>query len=533
MLVQALNGSHWRVGRGPAILRGMRRSSRLVAVVVAATALALTATVAGAQAPLSTTLLSRSAAGGFPNGPSTQAAISHDKRTAVYAAYASSATNIVAGTKPGVSNVFLVRRALPYGENGTPWEPGRTIVASSGMGGQPANGSSGLPAFDGSSRTAPTCLAFVSAASNLVPGDTNGQPDAFLRDLRTGKVQRLSVNSSGRQANGPTTEVVVDGRCTRAAFVAKATNLAQTRRTTGSSRGAVTTAAPAGTSQVYVRFLGERTRFDQQVKGLTFLASASDARVAASTGASGVAISRNGKVVTFSSAAGNLTGAGSAGKAQVYARTIARRLGPRVRGRSIQTFVAHTILVSRRPGGGPGNGDSTAPTIDAGGTHIAFQTRATDLLTGDAHGVTQIARATLNGDAVALEWVSTHKPGGTLGRSDSLRPAVTDGGTSVFYDTTDNALKSPDDTTAGRAIVLGRNYTASKDSRNQYIPGDAVRPVVSPHENYVLFQSTNPFFDYARGAAAYPGLLTDLAALAAHWADPSHAQVYLRYLGPK
>lgn len=511
----------------------MRRPAPTVALVIATAACTVAAAPAAAQAPHATTLLSRSSSGGFPNGPAIQPAISHDKRTAVYAAYASTATNIVAGTAPGLSNVFLVKRTSPYGQNGTPWEPGRTIVASSGLGGRPANGSSTLPAFDGSSRTPPTCLAFISAASNLVKGDTNGQPDAFIRDLSSGKIRRLSVSSQGKQANGPTTEVVVDGRCTRAAYVASATNLAQTRKTTASSAGGVTPRPVAGTPQVYVRFLGKRTHFDQQVKGLTFLASASDARRPATTAAADVAISRNGKVVTFSSAAGELTPAGSGGRAQVYARTITPRLGPRVHGRSVQTFTAHTILVSRRPDGAPGNAASTAPTIDAGGDDVAFVTRATNLLAGDTRGVAQIAHALLTDAGVKLEWISSHKPGNTLGRTDSLRPAITDGGASVFYDTEDNALKSPDDHTAGRAIVLGRNYTVSKDSRDQYIPGNNAGAVVSPHENYVLFESTNPFLDRPRGEAAYPSLLTDFTALAAFWANPANARVYLRYLGPR
>jgi Tol biopolymer transport system component len=41
---------------------------------------------------------------------------------------------------------------------------------------------------------------FVSTASNLVPGDTNGAADAFVRDLRTGAVRRVNVTGEGTQA---------------------------------------------------------------------------------------------------------------------------------------------------------------------------------------------------------------------------------------------------------------------------------------------------------------------------------------------
>src|SRR5689334_14491654 len=45
-------------------------------------------------------------------------------------------------------------------------------------------------------------VAFQSAASNLVPADTNGASDIFVRDLRTSRTTRVSVSSSGRQSNG-------------------------------------------------------------------------------------------------------------------------------------------------------------------------------------------------------------------------------------------------------------------------------------------------------------------------------------------
>src|SRR5207247_5065396 len=45
-------------------------------------------------------------------------------------------------------------------------------------------------------------VVFDSAASNLVPGDTNGVPDVFVHDLLTGTTERVSVDSAGGEANG-------------------------------------------------------------------------------------------------------------------------------------------------------------------------------------------------------------------------------------------------------------------------------------------------------------------------------------------
>src|SRR5678816_1412054 len=45
-------------------------------------------------------------------------------------------------------------------------------------------------------------VAFVSAATNLVPGDTNGQFDVFVRDRQLGVTERISVSSSGTEGDG-------------------------------------------------------------------------------------------------------------------------------------------------------------------------------------------------------------------------------------------------------------------------------------------------------------------------------------------
>ena len=71
----------------------------------------------------------------------------------------------------------------------------QTIRVSVGSGGEQANGQS-IGAFLSENGR---YVAFLSYASNLVPGDTNGQPDVFLRDLHTGTTQRVSLGSAGQQ----------------------------------------------------------------------------------------------------------------------------------------------------------------------------------------------------------------------------------------------------------------------------------------------------------------------------------------------
>jgi len=52
-------------------------------------------------------------------------------------------------------------------------------------------------------------VVFVSAASNLVPGDTNNQLDIFVRDLQTRQTTRVNVSASGAQANNAATAALL------------------------------------------------------------------------------------------------------------------------------------------------------------------------------------------------------------------------------------------------------------------------------------------------------------------------------------
>jgi Tol biopolymer transport system component len=52
-----------------------------------------------------------------------------------------------------------------------------------------------------------TKILFDSMASNLVPNDTNDAPDVFVKDLTTGAVERVSTDAKGQQVHGSQSNV--------------------------------------------------------------------------------------------------------------------------------------------------------------------------------------------------------------------------------------------------------------------------------------------------------------------------------------
>ena len=187
----------------------------LVTVLLAAPSAAM----AGNRADVQTTeLLSRTPGGGVPNGASGNSVISGDKRFARVIAYESDASDLVAGDTNGQRDVFAVRRAGSFGNEGSPWAPGNTVLISRTASGQPANGPSFAPSIDGAFQdaetVAPSCVGFLSAATNLVAGDTNGMVDAFVAPIGSGAPRKVSPDGAARH-----TAVAVSGNCSRIAMV--------------------------------------------------------------------------------------------------------------------------------------------------------------------------------------------------------------------------------------------------------------------------------------------------------------------------
>jgi hypothetical protein len=459
-----------------------------------------------------TTFLLSTAQGSFPNGPSRNAAVSHDQRIARFMAYESDASNIVDGDTNNATDVFLVLRAQPFGHNGTPWKSAGTQLVSKGQGGAPANGPSYRPALDGDSHHNPHCVAFISDASNLVPGDTNGKADAFVYDIRSSRIQRMSVSSTGAQSNGTSYDISISGDCERVAFTSDATNLALTKGGKAAWSKARTTAVRPGTRQAYVHILGG-TGLDKGFKGLTFLASA-DSKGRAGNGNSDEAqIARSGKSVVFSSTATNLAKGDKNPASDIFRRTVFRKF-EHIGGKGLQTLQCLTSLVSATRSNKAGNGASSHPTVTDDGRYVAFETDASDLLPGDTNGVTDIARADLKGRTPKQDWVSKTKFG--IGNGASHNPVISDAGEFILFDSEATNLRPSEsvkpDPNGVKDVFLWnaptRNVSLeSRNAENGYLNSPSQHPATSSRGNYVPFESANPLIDLPLATQLFPTLL--------------------------
>jgi Tol biopolymer transport system component len=160
-----------------------------------------------------TTLVSLNASGtGGGDGDSLPSGVSTNGR---YALFESSATDLIAGDNNGASDVF-VRDFVAK----------TTLLVSQNAAGAVGNGASLGAAMTPDGRH----VVFVSAASDLVAGDTNGIPDVFVRDLQTGSTTLVSVGARSTATPVPSTKdiapgITPDGRYV--VFHSVATNLVQ------------------------------------------------------------------------------------------------------------------------------------------------------------------------------------------------------------------------------------------------------------------------------------------------------------------
>ena len=411
-----------------------------------------------------TTRISVDSSGVQGNEPSLSPSISADGR---YVAFVSVASNLVSGDTNGMIDVFVRDTQT----NSTT----RVSLDSNGVEGN-------ADSYDNSHNVLSISadgryIAFVSDASNLVSGDTNVKYDVFLRDTQTNTTTRVSVDSSGMEGNSFSAlpSISADGRYV--AFVSGASNLVS-----GDTNGK---------NDVFVR--------DTQTNTTTRVTFASD-------GAQGnshsiyPSISADGRYIAFMSDASNLVSGDTNGKSDVFL---------------LDTQTNSTTRVSVDSSGVQGNSPSAFPSISADGRYVAFVSNASNLVNGDTNVKTDVfVRDTQTNSTTRVSLNSS----GVQGNSDSEYPTISADGHYVAFMSEASNLVSGDtngssDVFVHENDVIQNEYTLIVTSANgtvaknpdqaTYHEGDVVQLTATPNAGW-------SFSNWAGGltSADNPGFVT-------------------------
>ena len=261
------------------------------------------------------------------NGNSYKPCVSGDDR---FVAFESLATNLV----PNDTNV---RRDIFVHDTQT-GQTQRVSIASDGTQADDSSYRQSISA-DGN------LVAFMSYATNLVAGDTNGASDVFVHDRQTGQTERVSVGSLGEQTNARSDSPAISGNGQVVAFYSAATNLVA--------------ADTNGQLDVFIR--------DRQAAQTKRVSVASDG-AQANGWSDSPSLSDTGRLVAFRSGATNLSGVDTNGIVDIFLH---------------DRQAWQTECVSRGPEGAESNMPSSSPSISGNGRFTAFSSEANNLVQED------------------------------------------------------------------------------------------------------------------------------------------------------
>lgn len=357
-----------------------------------------------AASPGSTILLSQSSLGLRGGTFSFDPTLSSDGR---YAAFASSSANLVPGDVNGVEDIFVHDRVT-----------GATTMVSVDPFGAPGNAMCWSPSISANGRF----VAFVSRASNLVSGDTNGIEDVFVRDRLTGVTTRVDVTSAGGQVTGLVEDpsLSADGRYV--VFRSDASDL-----------------VTGDTNASWDIFLRDRTT------GVTTRVSVASSGAEGVSGSFEPAISGDGRYIAFRSNATNLVPGDTNATDDVF----------------IHDRVAHsTSRVSLDSAGVQGNGASYSPSLSYDGRYVAFSSYAASLSTGDTNLVSDIF---VCDRAAGMTTRISVGPAGALADGDSWYPSISADGRRVGYESNATNLVTGD--TNGSEDIFVRDRVTAVTTR--------------------------------------------------------------------
>jgi Tol biopolymer transport system component len=327
-------------------------------------------------------------------------------------------------------------------------QTGTTTRVSLGLNGNQANGSSQEPSISPGGRY----IAFYSGASNLVRGDTNRASDVFVYDRQTGTTSRVSLRSNGNQANrnSYTPSISADGRYV--AFYSRATNLV---------RGDTNRASDVF---VYDRQTGTTSRVSLRSNGNQ-----------ANRNSSVPSISGNGRYVAFYSNASNLVRGDTNAKFDAFVH-------------DRQTGTTRRVSVSSN--GNQGNGQTWSAAISGNGRYVAFYSNASNLARGDTNAKFDAFVHDRQTGTTRRVSISSN---GNQGNRSSYFPSISgDGRYVAFFSGASNLVRGD---TNSRFDVFVRDRQTGTTRRVSVGPngsqGNRVSgwPSISGDGQYVAFQS--------------------------------------------
>jgi Tol biopolymer transport system component len=307
------------------------------------------------------------------NGSSFAPSVSADGR---FVAFASNASNLVAGDTNDSTDVFVRDR-----------QTNTTTLVSVSSGGAHGNDASRDPSISANGRF----VVFTSAATNLVPGDKNGSPDVFVRDLSTRTTERASVSSKEAEAMGGSQAagISADGRIV--AFTSSAPNLVAGDTNQG--------------SDVYVR---------DRVAGTTVRVSVGAGGAPPNGSSYEPQLSADGRLVVFTSSASNLVAGDANGKADVFLRDL---------------VAGTTELVDVNSNGVQADNEAQEPSISADGRFVAFGSVASNLAPGGAGNGAVFVRDRVSGLTTRID----NGSGGTAPDAAGDVPRISADGQSIAF----------------------------------------------------------------------------------------------------
>ncbi|MFO0974391.1 MAG: immunoglobulin domain-containing protein [Phycisphaerae bacterium] len=240
-----------------------------------------------------------------------------------------------------------------------------TTLLSRTPGGAPSAFKSRQPAMSANGRW----VAFVSAADDLGPADTNGLDDVYIADRTNGQIIRASLPSGGGEPNGASDQpsLSADGRFL--VFASLASN--------------IVAFDPNQSSDCFLLDRDADTDgvFDEPGATQLIIVSRIPSGVVGNGGSSQPIVSGNGRFVAFLSKSSDLVAGDTNGKDDIF----------------VFDRVAETVtLVSRASNNGP-QGDNPLfaalnanPAISFAGRFVAFQSRSVALVPNDTNGVSDV-----------------------------------------------------------------------------------------------------------------------------------------------